>query len=196
VKKMRRLVLLTIFLAMCISLFVSPVAALAGGDIEFQVKGSPEEAIEVKEEVDYQLTWPGILPDHPLYKLKMVRDRIWGFLVRDPINKARWSLLMADKRIWASQLLMEKGKMDLAVTTATKAEKYLEGAVNKLTEAKNMGKEDRVLSEKVVNASWKHEEILETILTQASEDLKPVVQEALGYPQSAREKVLILMEEK
>lgn len=71
---------------------------------------------------DYNLPYPGILPDHPLYKLKVLRDKVTTFLIRDPIKKAEYHLLLADKRIYMSRLLVDKGKIALAKETALKGE--------------------------------------------------------------------------
>lgn len=147
-------------------------------------------------EIEYDLPWPGILPDHPLYWLKMIRDRIWGFLIRDPLKKSQWCLLMADKRIWAAQLLIDKGKFGLVVSTATKAEKYLERAVSRAYQAEEMGKGDKIFFEKIAKASLKHEEILQEILDKAPEELKTAIEETLEYPKSAKQKILVLLEEK
>src|SRR3989304_6415715 len=53
----------------------------------------------------YQLPYPGILPDHPLYTLKAVRDRIQVFLTRDNLKKAEIYLLYSDKRLAMGQEL-------------------------------------------------------------------------------------------
>lgn len=144
-------------------------------------------------EIEYDLPWPGVLPDHPLYWLKMIRDRIWGFLIRDPLKKSQWCLLMADKRIWAAQLLIDKGKFGLVVSTVTKAEKYLERAVSRAYQAEEMGKGDKIFFEKIAKASLKHEEILQEILDKAPEELKTVIEETLEYPKSAKQKILKLL---
>lgn len=79
--------------------------------------------------VEYYLPYPGILPDSPVYKIKAMRDQIRLWITFDPIQKAKLQLLYADKRINAAKTLLEGGKPDLAISTATKAEKYLEKAV-------------------------------------------------------------------
>ena len=163
---------------------------LAQEKLEFEVKG---EATTTSE-VEYVLPYPGILPDHPLYWLKMIRDRVWGFLIRDPLKKSKWCLLMADKRVWAAQMLVEKGKFDLAVSTATKAEKYLERAVNRAYQAEKMGKRDEVFFEKIFKASLKHEEVLQEILEKMPGELKPVIEKTLEYPRNANQKILMLLE--
>lgn len=81
------------------------------------------------QSVDYYLPYPGILPDHPLYWLKMVRDRIGLITVTGKTAKAEKLLLYADKRLGAAWALIDGNKLPLGVSTLTKAEKYLEQAV-------------------------------------------------------------------
>lgn len=78
--------------------------------------------------VEYYLPYPGILPDSPFYKIKMVRDWLSLRLTFDKKEKAQKELLFADKRINAAKSLFEGGKKELAKTVATKAEKYLQQA--------------------------------------------------------------------
>src|SRR5260370_38981843 len=66
--------------------------------------------------MDYQLPYPGILPDNPLYELNALRDRIYGFLISDPLKKSEFDLLQADKRLAVGISLFNKGKKELAET--------------------------------------------------------------------------------
>ena len=52
-------------------------------------EATTEAQEEITESVNYQLPYPGrILPDHPLYFLKMIRDRIWLFFTTNSLKKA------------------------------------------------------------------------------------------------------------
>jgi len=73
----------------------------------------------------YLLPYPGILPNHPLYWSKMIRDRVQLLTTKDPTKKMQLFLLFADKRLAAGQLLIATGDKGLGVSTITKAEKYL-----------------------------------------------------------------------
>ena len=119
------------------------------------------------QSVDYYLPYPGILPDHPLYWLKMVRDRVGLVLTTGETAKAEKLLLYADKRLGAAWALIEGNKVPLGVSTLTKAEKYLEEAWNK-------GK-DSPLQPKLNKAVKKHLEVL-TGLKEKSGDYKDLVE--------------------
>lgn len=141
------------------------------------------------QRVDYFLAYPGILPDHFLYPLKMIRDRITLFFTVDPLRKVDVLLLYADKRIGAAKALMEKGKADLAITTATKAEKYLERAVNQERIARESGKDTSGQKDKLLKATYKHEEVLGEIGANVGE-AAPEIKKILEYPQRSREEIL------
>src|SRR3989344_4236916 len=65
----------------------------------------------------YQLAYPGILPDHPLYKLKVLRDKLIPLFISNPQKKVEFYLLQTDKGISATDILVKKGKIDLAKET-------------------------------------------------------------------------------
>lgn len=161
------------------------------------VAGENTEAAEeqVKTTVDYYLAYPGILPDHPLYPLKMVRDKVWLFLTRDQIKRAELLLLFADKRLGAAKALIEGGKQELGLTTLTKAEKYLEQAITQAEGAKSGGKEVGGLYDKLGKASLKHEEVINNLLDRVSDEAKTAVQQTLRYSQEGYKKVAPQLQE-
>lgn len=113
--------------------------------------------------VDYQLPYPGILPDHPLYFLKASRDRVFAFFISNPMKKAEFDLLQADKRVWSSLFLVQKGKQDLSESTFSKGENYFEDGLNRMTDAKSQGTGVKDLAKKYITANQKHKEILDDI---------------------------------
>ena len=72
----------------------------------------------------YQFPWPGMLPDNPFYKLKVLRNKIVSRLIISPEKRVEFDLLMADKTLYAGKLLLDKGKPALAAETALKGENY------------------------------------------------------------------------
>lgn len=51
------------------------------------------------EPIQYVLPYPGLLPTHPLYFIKNIRDKIIELLVTDPISKSEFYILQADKKL-------------------------------------------------------------------------------------------------
>lgn len=91
--------------------------------------------------VNYTLPYSGLLPDNPLYKLKVIRDIIVGFFISDPIQKADYSLNLADKRTFAAQILFDVGKQSLALDTISKAQNYYEQSLEQIMLAKKQGEQ-------------------------------------------------------
>lgn len=164
------------------------VIAQEAGTLEFTVtegaNGMPEPT-----EVEYQLTWPGILPGHVLYPVKMLRDKVLVLLTTNPLKKAELYLKLADKRLWSADLLAESGKAELAIETATKAEKYLEQAANQEKEAGEAGEETDLFLTRLNLASRKHEQVLARIRARIGDPSGAAVGELVGYPQRVQEQV-------
>lgn len=111
---------------------------------------------------DYLLPYPGILPTHPLYPLKMIKDRIGLVLTTNPHRRALLLLHYADKRMAAANLLIQNGQSGKAISTAIKAEIYLGQAIS------NSQKIDQTLApaffDQLKKAALKHEEVIEKLI--------------------------------
>lgn len=110
--------------------------------------------------VQYDLPYPGILPDNPLYFLKAIRDNLLGIFITDPLKKADFTLLQSDKRLAASKILFESKKFDLAITTLSKSGNYFHQSVNKAADAKRAGQDANPILERLLVASKKHQEVI------------------------------------
>jgi Domain of unknown function (DUF5667) len=139
--------------------------------------------------VDYYLPYPGVLPDSPIYKIKMLRDRVKLVLARDTYKKAELELLYADKRINAAIALADGGKMNLAVTTATKAEKYLEQVTMRILKLNGEGKDVKSWLGTLQKATAKHQEYLESMVGKTSGGEKEVLDATLAKTKSWGEKI-------
>ena len=149
------------------SFLILSVTAIKGqGSIEMFGSGEVE-----KQEVDYYLPYPGMLPDNPFYWVKMMRDRMQLWLSPSPLKKAEKLLLYADKRLGAGYSLIDGGKESLGITTLTKGEKYLERA--KSSTLKIEGEDG--FKEKLGKATRKHSEVLKMIKTKVGDEEKKIV---------------------
>ena len=114
--------------------------------------------------VEYHLAWPGILPDNRLYKLKVLRNKIIYKMIISPVKKVEFDLLMADKTIYASKLLIDKDEIVLAKETALKGENYYSMLVQDYNHALLDGKKiPFLLDRKITSAAVKHQEIFKQI---------------------------------
>lgn len=168
--------------AVSFAFLVLVVSILRCSAVSYSASASPsptpptDSSQEDKIEINYLLPYPGkILPDSPFWYAKALRDKIWFLVTSNPTRKAELLVLFADKRLLSSKILFEKDKPAIALSTLTKAEKYLEKAL--LLEKKNRGKgvETKEFLLRLANASLKHRQVIEEILTIAPEDTRPQV---------------------
>lgn len=113
--------------------------------------------------VKYNLPYPGMLPDSPFYKLKVLRDKIMLVLIQDPMKKVEYHLLLADKRIQMAKILVNKGKTELAKETALKGENEYTLLVFLFKDVQK--KPNKALFDKLELAALKHQEVLRGITT-------------------------------
>lgn len=170
------LVLATVFLAFGI-LFTS-IARTASVKYVFNASNENGDAQVLGESViiDYQLPYPGrVLPDSTLWPIKALRDRLWFLVTPTPERKADLSLLFADKRLVMARMLFERDKPEIAFSTLTKAEKYLESARNLEEQAKERGVDTSDLLQRLAKASLKHIEEMEEMQKISPDDAEPQI---------------------
>lgn len=118
---------------------------------------------------DYQLPYPGILPDNPLYNLKTLRDKIMSFLISVPSKKAEFDLLQADKRLSVAITLFDLKKYELSEATISKGENYFEEALKNIRISKMQGVViDPSLLTNMELSSKKHKEIIGNMVSKTS----------------------------
>lgn len=139
---------------------------------------SATEAAKVKI-IEYNLAYPGILPGHFLYKLKVLRDKATVFLINDPKKKADFYLLQADKGILATAMLIDQNKIDLAQDTLLKAEHNFTLLTYELKKIPK--KPDAKYFQKLKTASLKHHEVLNSLLKRIPEEKHKVFNQVLEF---------------
>lgn len=138
--------------------------SFTGGALAQEVSLSPTPT---PTPVKYDLAFPGILPDHPLYKMKVLRDKITLLLTRDPMKKAQYHLLLADKRIHMAAMLVDKGEVELAKETALKGENEYTLLVFLFKD--EVKKPDKNLFNRLEKAALKHQEVLRSIVNKVED---------------------------
>lgn len=158
------------FLVIFILLFLlaSPLfASLAFADDQMT-----NQTVPTPTPVEYQLPYPGLLPDSPLYFLKTLRDRVIDFLVSDPLKKSELDLLLADKRLSSGIALLDKRNASLAESTISKGENYLDEAILQARSAKAQGMDTKSITEQIFMSVKKHEQILVDLKSKAPANFK------------------------
>ena len=122
--------------------------------------------------VSYDLPYPGILPDSPLYFLKALRDNVINLFITDQIKKADYDLLMADKRLASSASLLNKGNYQLAITTLSKSGNYFDQAIQLAAQGGTKGKDVKFTLDKLWVASQKHQQVIFQMSQKTKGDVK------------------------
>ena len=121
--------------------------------------------------VSYDLPYPGILPDNPLYFLKALRDNLINVFISDTIKKANYDLLMADKRLTSADALIGKKSYQLGITTLSKSGNYFDQAIQLTQQEKAQGADVKELLNKLYVASQKHQQVI-YLMAQKTKDRK------------------------
>jgi len=131
--------------------------------------------------VEYNLPYPGVLPDSPLYVLKVARDNVVSFFIRDPKQKAFYLLFLSDKRLAAGEILVKNNKTDLGITTVKISQEYYTKAVDLAVKVKDLS-----LTEKLIVAGVKHNDVMVDLAS-------PKLSEAISGNQKDKNRVLELL---
>lgn len=138
--------------------------------------------------VEYNLPYPGVLPDSPLYILKVFRDNLVTQFMFDQKQKAFYQLFLSDKRLAAAQALMVNKKTDIAVSTVVKGEEYYRQAVDLAIKVRDQG-----LTEKLAVSAQKHEDVISDLETKVSGSANDKLNLAFVSNQKAKNRVLELL---
>ena len=171
---MLKLFIVLIFFSLLIN-FMPAIYAQENGTSAAKVAAKPEST-------QYMLVYPGMLPDSPLYKLKVLRDKITTFLISDPIKKIDFYLLRADKGLLASSMLLDKNEVALAKETALKAENNITELARLLASLPQ--KPENSLFEKLFLASQTHQSLLNKMISKTKGDDKKTFQDVLYFSKS------------
>ena len=171
---------LIVLATISISLFILFFSIIQTAQVRYSFgpssSGVAEKVLEDNVKVDYYFPYPGrILPDHPLWNLKALRDRLWLLFTAKPERRAELNLLFANKRIVASKILFESDKPELAYSVLTKSEKYLEAALSEEEAARSKNVDTKAFLLSLNLATLKHREEIKEVLAIAPEDARPEI---------------------
>lgn len=89
-------------------------------------EASPGTVTPTPSPVEYALPYPGLLPNHPLFFLKMMRDSVLTALISDPVRKVEFSQLMTDKYMHMGVVLTQKQNKKVALDTFKQVAQLIE----------------------------------------------------------------------
>jgi len=153
-----------------------------------QVASSSSQTVT---QVDYQLPYPGMLPDNPLFFLKALRDQLTTFFLSKPLDKAQFDLLQSDKNTEAGYLLVTQqvGKIDLAMTTFSQGQNDFSAAIDQTEAAKKQGYSILDMSKKLDLSNQKHMQILKEIEGQVGQQESGQVKNELNRDEAFAKRI-------
>lgn len=135
-------------------------------------------------DVTYDLPYSGrILPGHPLWEIRVLRDRALMRLAADDYARAERSLSLADVRLSIAYRLWERGEYSDSVTVALKGAGYLEYA-NELSSEIEDDTDRLNFLRLVCYSSLKYREIMEMMLAEGSDDARPTIHKIMEIPKN------------
>ncbi len=165
------------------------ISAFRTAAVKFEFTGPVQElnnktqVLGESDNIEYIFPYPGkVLPDSIFWPLKSARDQIWLKTNTNEGKDADLLLLFADKRLLAGQILFEKGNYDVGFSTLSKAEQYLERAMNKEIENSDAGMDTADFLVRINKASLAHYGVLEELKSSAPSDALPKIVEIQNYP--------------
>ena len=151
---------------------------------------TPVDTLVMEEKEEYLLPYPGILPDHPLYFLKALRDRILEVLIVDPLRKSEFYLLQADKRLNMAIFAGNKGAVSQMAQSVTVAEQFMERTVSGLVTFRNSGSQvPASMVDRLEKSMAKHAEVLDELIVNAAETQRAIYDTALAKVRSLQGEV-------
>ncbi len=155
---------------MAVSLVFSPAISHAATSISTTAAELVQD-----EKVIYTLPEVGqVIPTHPLFIVKQIRDGIENLLTRDPVQKIKLKLRQADLHIVYAQTLASQNKPSAAMQAVEDAVDQDQDVAKILSELKTQdGTEDEEAVKKeirdirfnLVQSNIKHAEVLRSLLT-------------------------------
>lgn len=145
---------------------------------------------EEEQKVLYNLPHPGLLPDNPLYFIKVLRDNIIDFSTRDTMKKAELYLLYADKKASMALALAQKGKNKVAASVYSEGEKQFLQIPQLLETSKKQGvspSSEFITKLRLSNA--KHQEVGEILISELSKGETETITAALKSTEEIKNKL-------
>lgn len=181
---------INIFLVLAIFVFVTPQA----------LAQTPQPGITVATatatSVSYQAPSVTLLPNHPLYKLQLIWDRLSLSFAFQPNKKLVKYVALADRELTAASMVIDAGDPSLGLRSAFRGENYMTTFVNKeKSTAYNTGSIDTTVAKRAHDAYPYHQAILTTMIGKTSGGVKADLEKILEFSQRNEKELTVLEKE-
>lgn len=164
------------------------ISIFNSSSITYSLSKSPEPTLNGIKAPDSESKIPymgNVLPDSPLWGLKVLRDKIWFGVTTSHLRRAQLALLFSDKRILMTKVLFEEGKPDIALSTYLEGEKYLVVAVDEEKIARSQGVDTDDFLIKLASSTSQHKVIMDSLMYLVPDDIKHEVSEGQVFAKNA-----------
>lgn len=128
--------------------------------------------------VQYDLSYPGLLPGHPFYFLKNARDTMVGFFIGQPVDKAAFALKQSDKHLMAATLVLkQKDDVQMAKESFDASQRYFEDAITNTLAAQKQGMSVEEMINTLQTACRKHQLVIEDTYDSLSVEEKKLLED-------------------
>lgn len=175
---------LSVFAAVGLAMLILVVSLFKSAEVKYASALGIKSTLKNRAEgidVVYGLPYPGkIAPNSPLWPLKAARDQVTLSLQSEGHSRSEYLLLLANKRLAAASHLWDLGDYDEALPVFSKSQIYLMNAAETL-EFEESSDEVLLLYKNMNEASLKHRQILEQVLAESSDEIRPRVTEIMNH---------------
>ena len=152
-------------------------------------------SVTVKSQEE-ELATPSILPDHPLYPLKTLGEKIRLWLAFNHLAKARVHLQLAEARLAELNAVLARGKVRLARQLVERYRNEIESSTNETDAAEAAGRNIEGLAERVGNSTFKHILVLTSLLDRVPPEAREHILHAINASSKGHFRVLAKLREK
>lgn len=186
------------FTATGTAFMVLVISILQAASVKQTFAFTPQPTPETEyNNVDYPLPYPGKVSTlHPLWPLKVVRDKLWMATTTNNLERSQLSLLHANKRLMLAEELISLGEWAEGVETLGKSQVYLNESYEYLISAQDTENQDIIFAYELSLASLKHREVLETFLIHAPDGAKQAIIKYIDTPKGVYEKTSHYLQER
>jgi len=147
-------------LILLVSVSRASLEAMAKEDREGNLRVEP---VLSEGKIVYKLPPIKMLPNNIFYGVKEMRDWLWRKFSFGEIKKSRTELLIADKKIAESKILIEKENFSLAIESGAKAVDKLKYAKSLVDQTKQYNVEIAAIRKQIRDATAAYELIIQGI---------------------------------
>ena len=134
---------------------------------------------------------PKLLPDHPLYFVKTVWEKVRLGFTFDSMAKAKYQINLIEKRIAEASALIKKGKNELAEKNIQRYKTQVDKIMVHIQKAREKGKDIEDLVVQLSKNTLRHQEVMAKVYEKVPEPAKKAIEKAIevskrGYEQAVQ----------